>query len=163
MLQQSRYISTATDFRLCRIRGTSSRHPTEDGRSPRHTFRGISEVLLEQASLLSRSLYQSQNALRQPAALPGWRGHGLLRRRHRRNGGRRPPGWAAQANAVPTRRSDLLSSPSQTGETTDPMKPARPNQSRKRSRTRFLSEGFAEFDLGLPHFCIGPSWPRTSR
>ena len=91
-----------------------------------------------------------------------WRGHDLLRRHHRRNGGRRPPGWAARADAVPTRRSELLSSPSQKGDTADPMRRARPNQSRKRSRTRFLCKGFANFDIGVPHFCISPSWPRTS-
>ena len=56
----------------------------------------------------------------------------------------------------------MLSSPSQNGDTTDPMRPARPSQGRTRSRTRIPREGFAEFDLGLPHFCISPSWPRTS-
>ena len=66
-------------------------------------------------------------------------GHDLLRHHHRGNGDRRPPGWAARADAVPTRRSELLSSPSQKGDTADPMRRARPNQSRKRSRTRFCA------------------------
>ena len=49
----------------------------------------------------SQSLSQSQNALRRSLArLAPRAGHGLLRRHHRRNGGRRPPGWAARANAV---------------------------------------------------------------
>ena len=89
-------------------------------------------------------------------------GHDLLRRHHRKNGGRGPPRRAARPNAVPTRRSELLSSPSQNGDTTDPMRRARPSQGLTRSRTRIPREGFAEFDLGPPHFCISPSWPRTS-
>jgi hypothetical protein len=57
--------------------------------------------------------------------------------------GRRPPGWAARPNAVPTRRSELLPFPSETREAEVPMRPARPSQGRTRSRTRFLSEGLA--------------------